>query len=480
MADPEPFLTDAMFAELLLQLRADRVRKREFVSSLTEGVVLAVEQVQEVRLASLEAGPETSGTGLVADAFWGFLFDSGINVLWTRVLLGGFLKSMEKLSLGLLAHELHMARAAKAGRESFESLKSLRSALYQTEKSGADRGAGTASRSMAGRLTNLLSKLDEQQFDNSGAFRQGTIDIRALLDEEIGKASASASAPSQSRTGTFAMALFARDLRVRYDGESEHASEVAVGVEQLLNATRAYLGGSTAESGGTPAVNMLASAYDWASRQRQQLELMSDQLEIAMMQSRHRQSAAGVCLVLGVTSDSVPMDLGEVRSRSWLLSEAVVWAEVYRDHLCGRTAVDTEDDVLIGIGIPQRTVTYLEKRFAADARKWIVSPSSSTTLVPTGTTGGATIQRATAANSTPMSDVRTWAAKRLLAARGLLPLESTLVSLKLTAEERAQFRKSKVDSYAVAAFLLGMLNCYQQNAGVLLDQVTQISKDLKS
>jgi hypothetical protein len=475
MPESAPFLSDTLVAELLLQLRADRVRKREFISSLTEGVVLAVEQVQEVRLASLEAGPETSGTGLIADAFWGFLFDSGINALWSRMLLGGFLRSMEKFSVGLLAHEMHLAKTA---RETTAPLKALRSALYgKTRSDVANSGVRKGDRALAERLVTFLDGLDKKTFDKAGAFRQGTIDIRSLLDKEIKNST------RESRTGIFTFALFAHDLRVRNDKEStgSTADGVAVAVEQLLSNTRAYLSGSsTPDLGGTPAMNLLASTYDWASRQRQQLELMSDRLEVSLMQSHHVQSMAGICLALGVTSDSVPMDLGAVRARAWLLSEAVVWAEVYRAELCGRTQVVEENDQLVSIGIPERTAAYLEKRFASDARTWIVSSSSSTTLVPPASKSAPTMQRATAENSTPMSEVRLWAGKRLSSARDMLRQEPTLMALQLTAENRAAFRKMRVDSFAVAAFLLGMLNCYQRNASFLADEMTALREELKN
>lgn len=476
MPDTAPFLTEAMVAELLLQLRADRVRKREFISSLTEGVVLAVEQVQEVRLASLEAGPETSGTGLVADAFWGFLFDSGINVLWSRVVLSVLESSLKKLSVGLASHAMLIA---KKERQKVEPLKALRAALYQRARASSSEndgyGRAKADKPTTERLVAFLSSLDQKQFDTPDAFRRGTIDIRRLLSDEIARNTGS----GEARTGFFTTALFLHNLRVRTDPEAQkHQGELAVVVEQLLHGTRAYLNGSSSETDATPAINLLASTYDWASRQRQQLELMSDQLEVALMQSHQLQSMAGICLVLGIASDPVPIDLAEVRSRAWLLSEAVVWAEVYRANLCGEGSADLENDVLLSIRIPQNTVTYLEKRFAADARKWITSPSSSSTLVPTTSNAQATVQRATAANSTPMSAVRRWAAKRLTAARQMLSQEPSLDAWNLTAEGRAEFRKTKVDSFAVAAFLLGMLNCYQQNAGFLLDQMTEVRKEL--
>jgi hypothetical protein len=446
MADTEPFLDDTLYAELLLQLRADRIRKREFIASITEGVILAVEQVQDVRLATLEQVPESSVTELVADAFWGFLFDSGINILWSRVVVGAFLKSLEKIPFGLGRYEAHLK---KLGSNEIKSLTLLRQTVYQRHESKKPPPTPDAEK-----LTAFLAKLDASQINDARAVRDGTIDIRKLIDGAI----------EREKKLIFGPNLWARDLRVRYESE-DSSPAVAVAVEQLMNHTRAYLTQAPPEDIGTGSAHLLAATYDWASRQRQQLELMCDQLEISLMQSKHLKSPAGVCMVLALTSDAVAMDLGEVRARAWLISEAVVWAELYAANLCGETQVVPENDVLVSIGVPKKIAKYLNKRFGRDARTWIKSSAASNILLPR--------------NSTPNSKVREWASRRLVAARGILKEEGSLRIGYLGMVGEPEERAAKVDSFAVAAFLLGLLNCYRDNASSLMEQLSVVKQELK-
>jgi hypothetical protein len=451
MADTEPFLDDTLYAELLLQLRADRVRKREFIASITEGVILAVEQVQDVRLAALEQPPESSAADLVADAFWGFLFDSGINILWSRVVVGKFLLALEKASMGLRSYDMHLA---KSTRKRVKDLTELRQTLYQ--KHPRDDSPPDVAR-----LTAFIEKLDATNFDSAKAFRDGTTDIRSLIDDAVKNRQEF----TQSRTGLFGIPLALRDLRVRFDRESKHAAEAAVAVEQLMNNTRAYLTQAPAEDIGTGSANLLAATYDWASRQRQQSELLCDQLEVSLMQSKYLQSPAGACLVLALTSDAVSMDLGEVRARAWLISEAVVWGELFSANLCGETSAAPENDVLESIGISRKISVYLRKRFRRDARNWIASAAASNILTPR--------------NSTPNSKVRQWASKRLVDARTILKQEGGLRIGVLGMVGAPEERAAKVDSFAVAAFLLAMLNCYRDNASALMTQLSELKEELK-
>jgi hypothetical protein len=444
MPDTEPFLDDTLYAELLLQLRADRIRRREFIASITEGVILAVEQVQDVRLATLEQVPESTVTELVADAFWGFLFDSGINILWSRVVVGAFLKSLEKIPFGLGRYEAHLK---KLGRKEIENLTSLRETVFKRHESKKPPPTPDAAK-----LTALLDKLAASELNDAKAMRGGTIDIRELIDSAVAK----------EKKVIFGPNLWARDLRVRYDSEPS-SPEAAVAVEQMMNHTRAYLTQAPPEDIGTGSTHLLAATYDWASRQRQQLELMCDQLEISLMQSKSLKSPAGVCLVLALTSDAVAMDLGEVRARAWLISEAVVWGELYAANLCGETQVVPENDILMSIGVPKKIAKYLNKRFGRDARAWIKSTAASNILVR---------------ENSVSNKARQWASRRLVAARGIQKQEGSLRMGYLGMVGEPEERAAKVDSFAVAAFLLGLLSCYRDNASSLLEQLAVVKKEL--
>jgi len=485
MADKPVPIPDHVITDFLLLLRADRLRKLEFTSAVTEGVVLAVEQVQEIRIASLEAGPDRNASDIVVDVFWGFLFDSGINILWSRVLMGGFLRSMEKLTIAIAEIETRRFRKAAGEVRKAKELVQMRQILYRSFNSHSSTDGAKLSASELGKAMDALERL--AVFDAAGV-RKGTVDLRKLINARVDEGMASSSVVGKLHTRAARMGLSSlalREIRVRLDGpDSDAKSAAAVMVEQLLANTRNYLSDSSPVSAGSPSTDLLAGTYAWASRQRQQIHLLFDRLEVALLQSGQMEDGAAVCLLLGATSDAPPDDLVELRSRAWLLCEAVIWAETYLPRLLGTEGIELSisENLLETYKVPGKIADYLTERFDDVARKWIASPSADSVLARYAPPPpGPSVRATPTANQSAAENVLRHAVQALQRARDSMRTEHTAPrALPVTqAIHQARLRK-RATSSAVRAFLLSMLYLYRINAGAFLEALQTTKAELES
>lgn len=449
-------IDDFVVLELLLQLRADRARKLEFVGAVVEGVILAVEQVQEVRIASLEAGPPQDAGRLVADVFWGFLFDSAVNALWA----GLFLRSIHKLSLVIRAIDVRRRKMATARSQAAKELFDIREKLY-----GGFSARSGAESSFTRSLLEGMERIEKKGVIGPSAWREGTVHLRRVLDDQIDELNKETAIGKRDVISSLAVATTAvRNLRVHFeDKESDVRSLVAASLEQLAGKVRAYLGDAAPASTGIASTDLLSSTYDWGSRQRQQIILTYDQLEIVLQQSGSAGDAAAVCLLLGATSDVTPDDYSQVRSRAWLLCEAVIWAEVLRDALLGsKEPLASANNVLEQYSVPTNIAKYLTDRFQSEARAWATSEEAQLAV--------AAPQQSELVNPSGVrAAVHSAAVRALKAAR-------TQMQGELTTDEWYPFEKRSrpegVSSAAVRAYLLAMLHLYRRNASAFLGAVS--------
>jgi len=493
MAEKAPLLTPPQTSELVLQLRTDRVRKLEFVAALTEGVILGVEQVQEIRLSNLEAGPEATIGDLVADAFWGFLFDSSINILFSRLVLDRFLGSLGNLTSGM--HIMQARRIESLKADALRGL-DLNSRLYSSRvaqrdleilrsnfvPNGKRRGIETSVERLSPQMRQFLSKYENvgNEVHYSKLIKDATEEATNLfynkykhqqnkrLQERI------KDQIPHARPNAFALlAAEARDFRVALKTETDAQSAVGVMVEQLLGATRRYLSDSGATLSGVPATDILSSVYAWASRQRQQIALIYENAESMLMQAAHSEDVGEISILLATTRETLDVDLGDIRARAWILSEAVIWAGTFRPNLLGRAGYGLGGNELAALGIPGRIADYLVTRFADDAWRWVKSPSADNALA---------LASGAAMESTTTADVRAWAMQTLQRARKSAPLRASAPAEKNLLEKffDPKAPAAQYDAIAVRAFLLAMQFLYRKSAQDLASTLEATKKELKA
>jgi hypothetical protein len=481
MADKAPLLTPAQVSELVLQLRADRVRKLEFVAALTEGVILGVEQVQEIRISNLEAGPEITIGNLVADAFWGFLFDSSINILFSKLVLDRFLGQVESLTAGMAVIQARRSEILKAdalSRLEKDTVSRARHAAHRDleilranfSSYGRRKGEQTSVNRLSPELKQFMSRFESADVVTTSA------DLLKNATEEVVRIFHGKAVGQRQRDVANALALVAseaRDFRIMLANETDAQNAAGVLVEQLLGATRSYLSDSGAKLTGVPATDLLASAYAWASRQRQQITLLYDGAESMLVQAANIEDVGELGILLGATCGTLNVDIGDIRARSWKLSEAVIWAESFRAHLLGAADTGAGDNELTFINIPGRIAGYLIERFADDAWRWVRSSNADSALVLPR--GGAMESRTTAqVRARAMDTLRR--AREVAKLRVAAPAEKTFLRSLLDPEATA----AQYDAIAVRAFLLAMLYLYRRSAQDLASLLEKTREDLRA
>jgi hypothetical protein len=349
---------DDLTEEVAFYVRQSRSIQMARVEAYLDGVVLAAEQVQDVRLTLLKEPPEVSGWNAAGAIFLTFVLESTVP--------GKVLSSLARLIFTPVLQMNVVFRALPKSPEG-EALIDLAQRLSRIPPGRPQTGRSYIDTTGTGPFKSLTPararRLEAQTFNE---IVQSGISGR----------------PGLGALGKESVVLYHAWLDAYVKGGSLEQDLSAITKAVVQNSSFALSRPIAAVPGTSPAVELRAAAYEYATLNKLGIQLQHDRLEALVRTSGFSPDGLAqvvkLCqwkeLNVGQRADPIFSGLTAIRDRFALLFEAIIWARLERfvperigEGFSGVPTVTGDLDQYVGASgrIDKRLSDYWLDRFAA-------------------------------------------------------------------------------------------------------------------
>ena len=326
-------LLDELTEEVVFQIRSSRAMQLARMDAYLDGVVLAAEQVQDIRLSLQETPPAVSGWEAAGSILLTFALDATI---------GG--KVLAKAAQIIFTPVLRMNAVFRAlpksadGKRLVEQARTLARLNQPSLPSGIPRGPGLPA---------------QRIYPSARAARSDT--FAAVLQGGAG------GQPGLKALGKDNVVLYHAWLEAVVKGGSATEHNVLAAAKAVRQAAGTTFTAPPPSPTDSPSVALRAAAYDYASVTKLGIQLQHDRLE-TLVRGRHIEPP-GLERVIELSQwDGIEVvGLSAIRRQFGLLFEAIVWARLYGFRAPLPPRVTNNESYL---GIDERLSEYWMERFA--------------------------------------------------------------------------------------------------------------------
>jgi hypothetical protein len=314
---PSSRRTSGEIEQLVAQIRLAEAVQKERIQAIVDGAVLAVEQVQDVRIDVLEKGPEVTATDMVFDLLLSFAMGR----------VAAVLEPITKSIVGNLVKAVGYSRAGPA-------------------------------------LIRIASAVDSG-FDDKGA--------EVFVQFAVGKDRSGAVSQAISPQYVKQYNALARKTVSRAAKGLVTAEKLESGFESVASGVEKLTGGSGAlaadDSAGTA---ILGAAQTYASTQRAFISKLHALFEAAVRGGADEQERG--LIREAVSWPDLPEEINRIRDRYKIMFEAAIWAKIFGfdQQFSKARAGSLKHGTTVQLeGVEDRLLVYWQSRFASAVDDWM-------------------------------------------------------------------------------------------------------------